>query len=33
VYSVPIERLSEWAARRKKPAPVKVEHAAAVAKE
>ena len=33
VYYVLMVRLSEWAARRKKPAPVKVEHAAASAKE
>ena len=33
VYYVLMVRLSEWLARRKKPAPVKVEHAAAVAKE
>jgi hydrophobic/amphiphilic exporter-1 (mainly G- bacteria), HAE1 family len=33
VYYVLMVRLSEWLVRRKKPAPVKVEHAAAVAKE
>jgi len=33
VYYVLMVRLSEWMARRKKPAPVKVEHAAAPVKE